>query len=236
MTITAQNVIDQGYAKSAAARPDSMVATGELVTRIGQALREAFQIISRENPLQVGTTLAVAFDGTGWPRPTNCIRVIKLAANSGTIATPAIAVGAEIRIVPFDDQQICLGQPSVTELGQRYLPTGQGLDPSGGTVTMTYARAPIVPAAVTDAIDSLFPDWFIEFLNWDMAAYLAYKDMRQEDEQTFLAMKNAILQQIVEWVRSGSAYNMVQRFPLVTPPTTNMDGGRQDKTATDGSQ
>jgi hypothetical protein len=36
MTITAQNVIDQGYAKSAAARPDMMAAPGELITRIGQ--------------------------------------------------------------------------------------------------------------------------------------------------------------------------------------------------------
>jgi hypothetical protein len=229
MTITAQNVIDQGFAKSAAARPDTMTAPAELVTRVGQCLREAFQVISRENPLQLGTAAQIAFDGVGWARPVNCIRVVKLVTDSGTIATPTIAVGTEIRVVPFDDQLICFGQPSVTELGQRFQPVGQAVDPTGGTLVMTFARAPIQPTQVVDTIDPLFPEWFIEFLNWDMAAYLAYKDMRQEDEQTFLAMKNAILQQIVEWVQSGSAYNMVQRFALVTPPVTNLDGGRQDE-------
>jgi hypothetical protein len=229
MTITAQNVIDQGYAKSAAARPELMAAPTELIVRIGQCLREVFQVISRENPLVVGTTATLTFDASGgWARPADCVRVIKIQATAGTIAGFALPVGQELKIVPFDDTLLCAGQASLTELGQRFIPAGQTIDPTGGTVLMTYARAPMVPAIAADPIDALFPEWFIDFLNFDLAAYLAYKDQRAEDEQTFLAMKNAILQQIVEWVRSGSAYNMVQRFAMVTPPITNIDGGRQD--------
>lgn len=223
---TVQQIIDRGFAKSAAARPETMTATTELVDRIGQCLRELFQVLARENPYILGTSAQATFNGTGWSRPVDCLRAIQVRADNGTIATPAIAPATMLSVVPFDDQAFALGTPSLTELGQQYIPTGQLIDPSAGTLTIIYARAPIQPTTVADSIDPLFPAMFDDFLQFDVAAYLATKDKRQEDEQTFLGMKSNILQQIIDWSR-GQTYGIQQRFALVTAPTTNTGGGRQ---------
>lgn len=198
----------------------------ELVDRVGQCLREAFQVLSKEQPSLLGTTLSVASNGTAWLRPANCMRVLKVRADAGTVANPAIVAGTEIVVVPFDDLLVSAGVPCLTELGQGFIPSGQAIDPSAGTLTIVYARAPVMPAAMGDQVDALFPTQFDDFLQYDMASYLAIKDKRGEDEQTFVAMKGAILGQIIDWAQQQT-YSLVQRFPLVTPPLTNTGGGRQ---------
>lgn len=223
---TVATIISLGYDKSAAARPESIGSETELTARVGQCLREMFQILARENPYLLGTSASVSFDGSGWPRPSDALRVITVKADAGTIASPVLATGTAINIVPYDDQAFCSGSASLTELGQSFLPTGQAVDPSGGTVTIVYARAPEQPTAVTDDVDPLFPSFLDDILQCDIAAYLAYKDERTEDEQTFLALKNAGVQQMVDWAR-GQTYSLQQRFAQVTPPLTNTAGGRQ---------
>ena len=223
---TCQTIIDRAYAKSASSRPETMASSTELIARIGQCLREVFQVIGRENLYLIGTRATVAFDGVGWPRPSDCLRVIKVVADSGTVAAPTLIPGVEINVVSYDDQQFCAGLASLTELGQVFVSTGQTMDPSAGTLGVIYARLPVMPSAVTDSIDTLFPTAFDDLLQFDLAAYLATKDQRAEDEATFLGFKNALVQQLVEWTR-GQTYSLVQRFPIVTPPLTNTDGGRQ---------
>jgi len=220
MPFTAQNVIDQGFAKSAAARPET------LADAIEQRLREVFNVISREQPAIFGTIATVPFDGTGWPRPGNAQRVLLVTATAATIANPVIAAGKEICVVPFDDQLFCAGRPSLYEFGQRFVPVGQTMDPTNGTVNVFYSRAPQVPATVSDTIDALFPDQYQDFLNYDMAAYLAVQDDRGDDEQTFLGMKNGILTLMIDWAQQQT-YSLKQRFPLTTAPTANTNGGRQ---------
>lgn len=223
---TVQTIIDNGFAKSAAARVDSLAAPAELVARVGQCLREVFQVLGRENPHVLGASAAVAFNGIGWSRPADCLRVITVRASAGTLAAPPLTPGREIAVVPFDDQRVAAGKACLTELGQVYIPTGQVMDPSGGTLDLIYARAPIQPTTTVDLIDPLFPAFFEDFLQFDIALYLAMKDDRAADQQLFASNKSAILQQIIEWAR-GQTYAIVQRFPLVTPPVTNTNGGRQ---------
>lgn len=223
---TVQDVIDQGFAKSAAARPESISATGVLVTRVGICLQEVFGLLAREQPALLGTTAVVGFDGTGWPRPADCMRALKVQATATTQVVPPMAVGAEFAIVPFDDQAFCAGRPSLTELGQRFQATGQAIDPTGGNVSVIYARAPQVPTVTTDLIDALFPAFLIDLLYLDMALFLATQDKRTEDEQTFLMLKGAQVQLLLSWAR-GQTYDLQQRFPLVSPPLTNVNAGRQ---------
>ncbi len=223
---TAQTIIDRGYAKSSAARPNMQASPQELLDRIGQCLREEFQVFSRENINLLGTSAQASFNGTAWPRPSDCMRVVRVVADVGTLASPAITAGAEIVVVPFDDQEVSQGVPCLAEFGQAFRPTGQTMDPSGGTVTVLYARAPIQPVTVNDAIDPLHPPQFDDFLQYDLAAYLAIKDKRSEDEQTFLAMKGAILSQMVDWARQQT-YSLTQRHPITTPPSANTNAGRQ---------
>ncbi len=225
MALLTQDIIDQGYAKSAAARVESIASPEELVTRVGQCLREVFLILARENPYVLGTQNIAAKGVVGWSRPADCLRVIKVLANAGTVAVPAYTSG-EIAVVAFNDQLFAKGKPSLTELGQTFIPVGQTMDPSAGTVTIIYARAPQVPLQASDPIDPLFPEFFADFLAYDVAAYLATKDKRSEDEQTFLSMKSADLAQIVQWSQ-GQTYSLRSRFPVVNPPLTNTAGGKQ---------
>lgn len=223
---TVQSIIDGGFAKSAAARPESFQSTAELIAEVGAALRACFQVLARENPYILGAEAQVTFDGTGWPRPAGCLRVIKVKADAGTIAAPALAVGEEVAVVPYDDQQVCAGRASVTELGQRFLGTGQTMDPTAGTLAVVFAQAPTMPTLASESIDSRFPPEFDDYLKFDMAAYLAMKDKRLDDEQAFRTSQSALLNQIIDWSMQQT-YSLVQRFPIVTPPTTNTNAGRQ---------
>lgn len=225
MSTTIETIIELGFAKSSAARPESFEVTDELIARVGQCLREVFQTLSRENPYVLGTRASVAFDGAGWPRPADCLRVIFVQANGGTIATPPIASGAEIAVVAYDDQGFLSGQPSLTELGQAFVGTGQTMDPTNGSITIVYARAPIIPAAAEDTLDPLIPSFFDDVFQTDIAAYLAYKEKRTEDEQLFLGIKNALIGQLVDWA-TQQTYSVQARFPLVSPPLTNTTAGR----------
>lgn len=226
MSTTVQQVINAGYAKSAAARVQSIAAPAQLVVQVGTCLREIFLLLSRENPFILATSALAPFNGLGWARPADCLRVIDVQATVNTVVAPPLAPGKSITIVPFNDLGFSLGASALTELGQVFVPTGQAQDPSGGTVTIIYARAPILPAQATDTIDPLFPDTFADLLASDVAAYLAAEDSRDQDKATFLAQKGVATSQLVEWSR-GQTYTLQQRFPVVTPPLTNTSGGKQ---------
>lgn len=223
---TYQDIISLGFAKSSAARPDTMTSPAELVARVNQCLLEWWQVIGRENPYVLGTKAQMAFNGTGWARPANCLRAIDVRADATTVVDPVLTPGTEIAVVPYDDQFFCEGRASVTELGQQYLGVGQTVDPTAGTLTLTFARTPVLGAQSTDSVDALFPVMFNDFLQYDMAAYLAEKDDRADDVQAFLALKSAQLQLSMDWAKAQT-YNLQQRFPVVTPPVTNVDDGRQ---------
>jgi hypothetical protein len=224
---TVQQIIDGGFAKSAAARPESFESPAELVSEVGMALRAVFQVLAQKNPYLIGVSVSVPFGGAGgWPRPVDCLCVLVVQANLGTISAPTMAVGAEIMVVPFDDQAFCAGMPSLTELGQSFIPTGQAIDPTGGTLQVVYARAPIIPAQALDAVDPFFPPQFDDYLKYDLAAYLAAKDSRADDETRFRSNQSALLQLIIDWAQAQT-YSLQQRFPVVTAPLTNTDGGRQ---------
>jgi hypothetical protein len=226
MPATAQQIIDNAYAKSAAARPEQTAAPAELLARIGQALREWGQIAARENPYLLGTDAEVAFGTVGWPRPADCYRVIEVRTTPATVISPVPPVGTRLTIVPWDDQGLGEGTPSVTELGQQFRPTGQPIDPSNGTLQILYARSLTTPQTTTSTIDPLFPEWAYDYLQFDLAAYLASKEERKSDEEVFYAGKNANLQALIEWMR-GQTYTLTQRFPITVPPLTNIAGGRQ---------
>lgn len=222
---TVQDIIDRGFAKSAAARPETITVSEELFSVIYNDLLSVFQTLARENPFVLGTRAQVNFDGSGWPRPSNCLRVIKVLADSGTVVTPPLAIGDEINVVPFDDQRFCEGLASLTELGQAFVSTGQAMDPASGSVTVLYARTPTRPAALGDAIDSLFPSMFDPILEYGIAAYQATKDARAEDIASFDAIRAGLIEQLIEWSK-GQTYSVQQRFPLVSPPLTSEASGR----------
>lgn len=222
---TAQTIIDNAYAKSAAARPEQTAATAELLARIGQALREYGTIAARENPYLLGTDAVVEFATTGWPRPSDCYRVIEVVTTETTEMSPLPAPGTRLTIVPYDDRGLGAGVASLTEFGQEFRSTGQPIDPQNGALRVRYARALQTPATLTSPIDPLFPAWAYDFLQFDLAAYLASKEERKADEEVFYAGKNANLQALIDWMR-GQTYTLVQRFPVTTPPLTNIAGGR----------
>lgn len=228
MALTVQDVIDGGFSKSISAVAETIAEPAEMVARVGFCLREVFDVIARENPYMIGARAQLDYDAGigGWQRPVNCLRAIGARADATTIAAPALASGARIVIVPFDDQKLGKGKARLTEFGQAFIPTGQAMDPSGGTLTLLFARNPVVPTATNSPIDALFPEAQADLLNYDMAAFLAEKDERDDDAGKFNAMKSALLALLISWTH-GQTYELVQRFPIVTPPLTNTRGGRQ---------
>lgn len=231
---TVQQIIDGGIVKCAAARPESFESPAEFVSEVGLALRTVFQTLARENPYLLGQVVQVTYSGGigGWQRPNNSLRVIRVVADVTTtrVAVPALAAGAEINVVPFDDQDCAEGLPSLTEFGQVMIPTGQTVDPSGGTLTVYYVKAPTMPTAASDNVDPLFPSVFDDYLMWAVAAYAAQKDQRVEDMSLCYSKMGAILNQMIDWARA-QVYELVQRHPMVTPPLTNTAGGRQQPLA-----
>jgi hypothetical protein len=225
MATTVEVIIQNGFAKSIAARADSFQVTDELIARVGQCLREVFQTIARENPYIIGQAYTVSFDGTGWPRPTNAMRVLMVKATVGTIANPVIASGTEIVVVPYDDQRFYEGTASLTELGQKFVSTGQAMDPSSGTLSIVVARAPEMPDAEDDTIDALIPSFFDDIFQQDIAGYLAAKDKRKDDSDFFYGMKDALIGQFVDWTMLQT-YSLQQRFPIVSPPLASANRGR----------
>lgn len=222
---TFQAVINRGIAKSSAARIE-LLATNELLDRAYQCLQEAFAVFSRERPDIIGTTALLNFDGTGWPRPADALRVIRVVATAATQADPVIASGRKITVVPFDDPLVAAGKPSLMEYGQKYLPAGQSIDPSGGSLLCYYARMATRPATVNDNVDPFFPLAYDSFLEYDIAAFAAEKDKRLEDLGNFNENKNGQLALMVEWARAQT-YEITQRHALTSPPTANTAGGRQ---------
>jgi hypothetical protein len=222
---TVQQIIDRAFAKSSASRPNTQAAPQELVDVIGQCLLETALMLSRECPDILGAIATANFSGTGWPRPADAIRVLRLRADAGTIAAPSIAVLAPITVVPFDDPLVAAGEPCLMEFGQAFVPTGQAVDPSAGSIQVMYARLFAMPATINDVIDALFPSMFDPVLHFHVAAFLATKDKRSEDAQAFLAFKAGVLVQMIDWAKTQT-YEIVQRFPKVTPPLTNTNEGR----------
>lgn len=230
---TVADIIDGGFAKSSAARPETMTEEAELVELVDDLLQEAFQELARVNPYVLGDIMTIEFDGTGWPKPVSCLRGIRLKASAATVATPAIAVGGAINIVPDDDPLVCEGAPSVVEFGQRYVPAGQAMDPAAGELTFYFVRMPTAPADFDATIDALFPPQGYNYLKFGVAEYLADKDKRTEDQARFEGKKTQALARLLRWAEAQT-YDVVQRHAMMTAPLTNDDGGRQQPGAGGG--
>lgn len=213
---TYQSIITAAFSKSAAARPEVMTTSGELLTAIYSDLQDAFLKVAQENPYALGTAATVVFDVNGWPYPDDLVRLIGVRATASTVASPAVPSGATIALVPFNDPALAAPAASLVEFGRQLQSAGNATDPTGGELQVLYARAPIQPTAITDPVDPLLPVPFYDIIIYGLAAYLAAKDEREADLVAFRGVRDAMVQQWLARVRLSAA-ELVQRFPVTVP-------------------
>lgn len=185
MTTTAQQLLLAALGRDAQIDVNALATQmPEVVAAIGRILRKRLIEVIPNNPGLFGTIRyqpLVAEGGvTGWKRPSDAMTVYRLEAtgNTAVVGGGAIANGAEIGVVPFDDRALRAGDPSVYEFGGFFIGAGNTGDPVSGAINVLYASFPTAPSALASDIDARFPDQMVDFLVADLNVWFCKRDGR----------------------------------------------------------
>lgn len=214
---TAQTIITDGLSSSAVNVPGTLATQAtELLTHLSIELGTMFSVAQQENPLYFGSIATISYTGGAWTRPADALVIARLEATNNTTGSPAPANGTEVVIVPIDDRDIMAGTPAVYEFGQKFYGAGNGGDPTGGDLRCFYGRAPALPSAIGDTLDTPWPNQFNKILTLGVAAYLARKDGRDGDAQAFVSDQTALMGLFRNYVQSATLTTH-QRFLVGAP-------------------
>lgn len=117
----------------------------------------------------------------------------------------------EVAVVPFDDKKAEPGMPAIYRLGRGFRSAGNALDPIAGDLVFFYAKRADKPANTAALLDPLWTEAYNELPILDVAIYLAMKDGRNDDVQTYSGERK-------EWLGLFEAFvdhavvNEVRRF------------------------
>lgn len=190
----AYQYIAAALARSSSARPDLLVtASGELLEELNRIVGELFVDASIANAPFFSGEAEVAFDALrmppAWVWPEEALRVY---AVFGTAATVGVVVpGLLFSVVPHHDYHGATEMASVVEVGRSFIPvpvataTGQAVNPTGGTIKLRYARRANAFANLSSAIDADWPSGHDGLVVDLLATWLASKDGRSGDAETF---------------------------------------------------
>lgn len=205
MALTPNDIIEGAYAKSTKNDPDTISTDAtELLGVVQRAVRRAFSLMARVNPVWIATTQTVAFAGSGWTRP----------ATAQSILRVELETGAEVKVVPFNDRTAEASLRAVYRLGNTFYSAGNANDPTSGNLVFWFARFPVDPAGLASNIDSLFPDHFAELLMFEVALHLATKDGRSDELPGLTAERDAWEELLEEFLEHETA-NESRRFDLL---------------------
>lgn len=204
VTTTPRDLINAGYLKSAKNIPDT-IATDEtellgLVTRI---LRRYFAVGARVAWATFGKSDTVAGASGAWLFP----------ADIESLARVELEDGTEVRIVPFDDRTLAGTEPSVYEMGGSLYPAGNANDPNPAAddLVFWYAKRPDDPATIDATVDALWCEQFNELVHFDIAAYLAVKDGRDDELPSIAAQRENWYALFTAWLQHR-VQGGIQRF------------------------
>ncbi len=174
MATTVDAILDMAYAKSMQNNP-GIIATEsvELLGVVQRILDGCFAVAARVNPIMFAEKATVAPVTNSWARPAVAESIFLVEKNSD---------GAEVAVVPYDDQGAESAMPCIYEYGQAFF-TAFGLsDPDDTTDSLDfyYARRPDILTATTDTLDAMWPEQFNELIALHVAKYLATKDSGTE--------------------------------------------------------
>jgi hypothetical protein len=206
---TPSDIIVAAIGRSSKNRADILANNSEMLALVYRSLRGVFSIGAEVNPLFFAKTADVAVGGSGWSRPADAEAVFRIELLP--------APGAEVVVVPFDDQGAEAGLPAVYRYGQIYRSAGNTYDPVAQSLRFFYSKIPASPATVGDSFDALWPTTFDALLIEDVATYLAVKDGRMDEAQALIIERNMWLARFVaflehETVNERRRFGQVKRF------------------------
>lgn len=183
-TTTPLALIQAAYLKSAKNMPDTIATDAtELLGLVTRILRRYYAVAARIQWQAFGVKVVVSdTDMTGsWPFVESVESLARVELEDGTL----------VRIVPIDDRTLGAPEPSVYELGGALYPAGNANDPDPADTDLVfwYAKRPDDPATINDLVDALWAEQFNELVHYDIAAYLAVKDGRDDELQSLAAQR-----------------------------------------------
>lgn len=200
---TPQELITDALGRSASNRADVLLLGAELLRELARVLAELSILAAAKDPTVFGQIDAVSFvpdvNLGGWPRPTTVVTVYRIEATPTTVATPAIASGTEITVIPFHDRRLADGDPAVYRFGQAYRSAGNAVDPTGGQLLLFSAGLLSAPGSLTAPLDPRWPTAFNMLLILALARFLAAKDGRTDEASDHDA-------KYLEWLTVFSAF------------------------------
>jgi hypothetical protein len=197
------DIIAAAIGRSSKNRADVIATSGtELLRLINSTYRGAYAIAAEVNPVYFATSADVAYAAPGWARPSNAENVFRIE----------IVGGAEVAVVPYDDQIAEGGLPSVYPFGRIYVPTGSVNGPLiTDSLRIFFSKLPTVLAAVGTSLEAAWPTQFDNLLIEDVATYLAIKDGRSEEAKVLSQERNRWLVMYVKFLEHETT-NLRRRF------------------------
>jgi hypothetical protein len=182
VTTTVQQILDAAYAKSLKNRPGTIATEStELLQVVQRALNGIYALAARINPLFFASSSNVTLAAGSWARPETAESIFRIEGGTVAPTTPAVATGAEVVVVPFDDRQAESGKPAVYRYGQKFFTAGNASDPVNNDLMFYYSKRPSTLSALTSTLDAMWTEQFNELLVLEVAIYLALKDTRGDE-------------------------------------------------------
>ena len=197
MATSVDQILDMAYAKSMQNNP-GIIATEsvELLGVVQRMLDGCFAVAARVNPIMFAEKVTVAPVGNAWARPAEAESIFLVEKNSD---------GAEVAVVPYDDQGAESAMPCIYEYGQSFYTAFNLGDPDDTTDSLDfyYARRPDRLTATTDTLDAMWVEQFNELLALHVAKYLATKDIGTEGRSGEITV---LTQEIQAWANRYIAF------------------------------
>lgn len=173
MTTTAQDIVTAAFGRDAKLRGEwfTTLAT-ELVAVVDRLVQGVFLEGADINPGFFGQRVTVNPAGGAWARPANAIMLYRVRTATG---------GAPVAVVAEEDaSELGLSRRAIYEWGQAFYPCPGGSLAGTEPLWFYQVTAPTPLAALSDAIDSRFPERYKDLLIIPLAQYLVAKDGRPE--------------------------------------------------------
>jgi hypothetical protein len=196
VTTTGQDIVNGALAKSSKNEPTNF-SPAEQIRRVNDRLNGLYEFAARVNPGFFAEIDNVAEAAGTWPRPEEGLAIARMEQNSD---------GAEIVVVPLDDQQAEPSKLSVFEWAQVFTAITNSAGTPSGSVDFYQAKRPALITNLTP--DTLDPQWredFNELLQLEVAIEFANKDGRQQEETpALIADRNSWLLRFVSFLQHST--------------------------------
>lgn len=174
---TAQQILEAAYSRSTGNDPGKLATDDELLARLRRIYSGLFALAARQRPDDYATKTAQTLIGGD--------AHFALAPDTIDVRRMQTATGAKVHLIPATElERTWHVPPSMYRTGNTVTSRGAAGDPIRGDVLTVWLLGPAAAlAALTDALDAVFPIRHVDILINDIALYLDAKDEDRDPMQ-----------------------------------------------------